>query len=278
MVVLFECTSNQIVRRGDYADMQAASATLPEGAYTTFRTYHRSRVLRLEHHAVRLRESVALMGGSAQLTDEAVRAAVREALSRTGYEESRLRLTLPGSGDGAAGRLFVSIEPFTPYPEALFQSGAACITDALRRDNPHAKSTAFIASAGRAYQALPPGVHEGLMAAEDGAVLEGYSSSFFAVLDGALHTEQARALVGVTQSIVLELARQAWPDLPVVAAAVHLADLPRASECFITSVSREVLPVTRIDGQPVGEGRPGPVSLRLLAAYRALVEREARPV
>lgn len=275
----FECTSDAVIRVGDYADMRAASAALPAGAYTTFRTYGGNRVLRLGQHAQRLRESVALMSGAAALTDAQVRRGVAAALREAGFAESRFRLTLaPAQTAGSPARFFVSIEPFTPYPAEWYERGVACATLALHRDNPHAKSTAFIAAAGQAYQALPPGVHEGLMVADDGAVLEGLSSNFFAVLDGALCTEQERALVGVTQSIVLELAGCMQPAPVVRTSAIHISDLPRVSECFITSVSREILPVTRIDDRPVGDGRPGPLTRALMAAYAELVAREAEPV
>lgn len=281
MVITFECTNDTAIRVGAYADMRAASADLPAGAYTTFRTYQGNRVLRLGQHARRLRESLAaLMGGAPldpdALTDARARRGVAVALREAGFAESRLRLTLaPPETAGAPARFFVSIEPFTPYPAQWYEQGVACVTVALRRDNPHAKSTSFIATAGQAYQALPSGVHEGLMVADDGAVLEGLSSNFFAVLDGVLRTEQARALVGVTQSIVLELAGRVRPAPAVRTSAIHISDLPRVSECFITSVSREVLPVVRIDDQLVGDGRPGALTKALLAAYRELIEREA---
>ncbi len=279
MVITFECTNDALIRLGEYADMRAASAELPAGAYTTFRTYGGNRVLRLSQHVRRLRESIGLADDGALLTDAQARRGVAAALREAGFAESRFRLTLAApESSGAPARFFVSIEPFTPYPSEWHERGVACATVALRRDNPHAKRTAFIAQAGQVYQALPPGVHEGLMVADDGAILEGLSSNFFAVLDGALRTEQERALIGVTQAIVLELAARVLPALIVQTSAIHISDLPRVSECFITSVSREVLPVTQIDGRPIGDGRPGAVTRALTQALRDLIAREAEPV
>ena len=276
MVITFECTNEVVTRLGEHSDMRAASAQLPAGAYTTFRTYGGNRILRLRQHAQRLRDSVALMGHPASLSDEQVRRGISAALRETNFPESRFRLTLAASAsDGAPSRFFVSVEPFKPYPPDLYEHGVACATVALHRDNPHAKSTGFISAAGEAYHALPPGIHEGLMVADDGAILEGLSSNFFAVCDGALHTEQARALVGITQSLVLELVARIRPAMQVQRAAICVDDLPNVSECFITSVSREVLPVVRIDDQPIGNGRPGPLACDLRAAFRELIEREA---
>lgn len=261
---------------GEHASLAAASSQLPDGAYTTFRTYGGNRVLRLRQHIQRLEESVALLGRPARLDEAATRRAVAHALRATGHPESRFRLTF------APPTLFVSVEPFTPYPPPLYESGVWCVSVSLHRDNPHAKSTTFIASAADAYRALPPGAHEGLMIGADGAVLEGLSSNFFAVMPAAnaaaspvLRTEDARVLAGVTRALVLEVARAV---LPVITEAIAYADLPQARECFITSVSREILPVVKIDQLTIGDGRPGPITRELMRRFAALVEREAEPV
>jgi branched-chain amino acid aminotransferase len=167
--------------------------------------------------------------------------------------------------------LFVSVEPFTPVPEALYRDGVSCAVVAIHRSNPRAKDTQFIHTADEAYRGLPPGVHEGLMQAEDGAILEGLSSNFFAVLRGDLRTEGERALPGVTRALVLEVAQGL---LSVVQLPVTVNELPDVEECFITSVSREILPVVKIDGRPIANGRPGPRTHELMARWAALVERE----
>ena len=271
--------------------MSAASSALPEGAYTTFRTYDGDKVLRLAQHVRRLEESVALIGQPGQLDEATVRTHVCEALrvARTQTDwaapEARFRLTF------APPHLFISIEPFTPYPASLYTQGVKCVTVSLHRNNPHAKSTAFIASATDAYKHLPTDTHEGLMIGEDGAVLEGLSSNFFAVLPSprasdatplpvgegsrALHTEEARVLIGVTRSLILEIAQ---PVLPISTQAVSLAELPLVSECFITSVSREILPVVQIDAIAIGNAQPGPITQTLMRRFAEMVQREAQPL
>jgi branched-chain amino acid aminotransferase len=248
-------------------DELSPATDLPAGAYTTLRTYGRTRVVRLADHVRRLEESARLQGREAPLDLASVRATVAEALDRTGHPESRLRLTW------APPRLFVSVEPFVPPPEALYREGVRCATVPLRRDNPHAKDTRFIDTAGRAYAALPPGVHEGLMVAEDGTILEGLSSNFFAIRDGRLHTEQERVLAGLTRSLVLEVA-----GLPRAPRGLRVDELPAAAECFVTSASRGVLPVVAVDGVTIGAGTPGPLTLAIRARYDAAVAREAEDV
>jgi branched-chain amino acid aminotransferase len=249
--------------------MAAASAALAPGAYTTLRTYGGRRVLRLGEHLRRLEETASLQGRPSVVPGLDTRRALAAALDACGHAEARVRLTF------APPRLFASLEAFAPLPRAAYTEGVACLTVPVRRQNPHAKDTSFIAVAGEAYRALPAGIEEGLMMAEDGSVLEGLSSNFFAVLGGALRTEGDRVLQGVTRSLVLEVAATV---LPVQEAAVHRDDLAALAECFLTSVSREVLPVVRIDSRPVGDGRPGPRTLAIMRAFADLVAREAEPL
>jgi branched-chain amino acid aminotransferase len=246
--------------------LNAAAARLPHGAYTTLRTYDGRRLLRLDAHFRRLEESAALSGQPALVDKDAARAALRAVLAACAHPESRLRLTF------APPRLFVSVEPFVPLPASLYESGVACTVLDVHRDNPHAKDTRFIATADAAYGALPPGVHEGLMAGADGALLEGLTSNFFAVAGGALRTEEERVLQGVTRSLVLELAAGLVPRGP---GALRIDERGAASEAFVTSVSRGVLPVVRIDDAVLGEGRPGAVTRELIRRLRELEQREA---
>ena len=102
--------------------------------------------------------------------------------------------------------------------------------------------------------------------ADDGSLLEGLSSNVFAVVDGVLRTEDARVLHGTTRALVLELARGM---VPVSLEALRKADLARATEVFLTSVSREVLGVVRVDDVTIGRGKPGALARELRRRYRA---------
>jgi branched-chain amino acid aminotransferase len=266
LVVCFEASGGGAVRIGGHDSLAAASAALPDGAYTTLRTYGGRRVVRLDRHLARLEESVALQGRPATVDQPAARTAVSGALDATGFPESRLRLTF------APPRLFVAAEAFRPLPPSLYRRGVACVTLPLRRENPRAKDTRFIAAAHDAYARLPAGTEEGLLVADDGSLLEGLSSNFFGVVEGVLRTEQERVLLGVTRSLVLEVAAAV---LPLEPRAVRRGELERLDEAFLTSVSREVLPVVRIDGRPVGGGRVGARTRRVMDGFASLVAREA---
>ncbi len=263
----FEWVRGALHHLNQAPDLKTASAALPDGVYTTLRTYGGRRVLRLPQHASRLEESAALKGNPGALAPATLRAAVAASLDATGHPESRLRLTF------APPRLLICVEPFSPLPRHLYEQGASCVTVPVRRENPHAKDTRFIATAQAAYGSLPPGIEEGLMLDEAGAVLEGLSSNFFALRNGRLFTEEERVLLGVTRSLVLEVAAQV---LPIERRAIPIDE--SLLECFITSVSREVLPVVRIDGRSIGDGHPGPTTREIARRFRALASAEAEPV
>ena len=247
--------------------MAEASAGLPHGAYTSLRTYDGGRrVLRLAEHLARLREGASGQGG---FDETKVRAGLAQVLKAAGPGEWRLRLT------HASPHLFAAIERLEPLPPALYREGVSCLTVPFQREAPRLKDTHFISTAQAAYRDLPAGVHEALMVGEDGAILEGLSSNFFAVREGILHTEGDRALPGITRGLVLELAKGL---LPLATGPVRRDQLPELTEAFLTSVSRGVLPVVKVDATSVGDGRPGPITRELGRRFDALVEREAEPL
>jgi branched-chain amino acid aminotransferase len=269
MVRTFEIASG-IPREIEPAfDLAQSSSRLPPGAYTTLRTYGPDRVLRFAEHVRRLEQSVAARERPAPLDESAVRGGLAAVLAATRHSESRVRLTW------APPWLFAAVEPFAPLAPALYESGVACLTIPLHREDPQAKDTRFLETARAAYASLPAGRHEGLLVGEDGAVLEGLSSNFFAVREGILHTEEQRVLPGLTRALVLEVARSL---VPLATTPVRVDQLGEVTEAFITSASRGVLPVVHIDDVHIGTGRPGRLTRELRGRFDEQVAREAEPL
>ncbi|HVA91642.1 MAG TPA: aminotransferase class IV [Chloroflexota bacterium] len=248
------------------------SLSLPRGAYTTFRTYHGTQAFRLEEHLNRLSESAMLDGFPLEFAHPAARHAIAEAVSLAGFSESRVRLTFPYEPSGG---LYIALAPFAPLPARLYQEGAHCVTAApgLKRANPRSKGTSFIQPGSQARAGLAA-AHEILLLSE-GAILEGSSSNFFAVLGGALYTAEEGVLFGTTRNLALA---QAEGVLPVIRTPVSVADVPRLQEAFLTSVSRVVLPVTRIDGIAIGDGVPGPHTKAIGRGVLAAITAELAPI
>jgi branched-chain amino acid aminotransferase len=123
--------------------------------------------------------------------------------------------------------------------------------------------------------AFPSGIYEGLLVDEHGAILEGTSSNFYAIMDGQLRTAGAGVLPGIAQRIVLAIAPEA---LPVRQEPITTRDLPFVDEAFITSAGRGVVPVIMIDQQVIGTSQPGEITLRLRNLYNAYAEKHLQPL
>jgi branched-chain amino acid aminotransferase len=253
--------------------LDEACRNLPDGAYTTLRTYKGRKALRLEDHFNRLEDSARQAGVQIELDRVRLRQALRQLIGHNSPGgDCRIRVVL--DLEAAPGDLYLVREPLkVPHPEA-YQTGVAAITTTLHRDNPAAKLTAFIQHASGV--SLPPGVNEALMVDPAGSILEGLSSNFYVLLEGKLWTAGEGVLAGITRRLVLEEAQAAGIDVHFEAPAVEA--IPRLLEAFITSTSRAVLPVVSIDSQQVGSGQVGPVTRRLLALYQARIERELEEI
>jgi len=171
----------------------------------------------------------------------------------------------------AAGpTVVVMVLPLQGPPHAAYEAGVAVWPVGDRRaGDPSAKTGEHLFQVMAVGEARAHGAHEALLVDRAGNVTEGASSNVFAVRGGALVTPPlaARILEGVTRALVLVLAREA--GLEIRERPLSLRALEEADEAFITSTVREVLPVVRVAERTVGEGRPGPVTRLLHAAFRA---------
>ena len=251
-----------------------------DGVYEMIPAYG-GRPFRLPQHLARLRRSL-----------EAVR--IPEPMDAAGWTDLLERLVAAnGGGDqalyvqvtrgvarrdhampaGLAPTVFAMSSPLEPPSPGLLEEGVAAVTrEDIRWRLCHVKSTSLLANVLLRQAALDAGAQEAILL-RDGHLTEGAASNVFAVLAGAVHTppKSEELLPGITRDLVLELAREA--GLPVHEAPVSAARLEAAEEIWLSSSTRELLPVTRLDGRPVGGGRPGPLWRRVHAAYQALKQR-----
>ncbi|CAG0933974.1 putative branched-chain-amino-acid aminotransferase [Thermoflexales bacterium] len=251
--------------------LDAVSLRLPNGAYTTLRTYHTDRISGLSAHLQRLIESSQLLQRPYPLDPAAIRSALRDVIAREQLPALRIRLTVPL--DEAV--IFISVDPFEVYPPEFYQRGVRCATTRLSRHTPRAKATDFIASSRESKAAIDPDIHELLMIDRQKQILEGTTSNFYAVLNGVLRTAGEGVLEGITRRIVLQ---EAAAIIPLDYRPIRLSDLSQTTEAFVTSSSREVMPVIQIDDQSIGARQPGSITLTLLEKYRAYLAQNAEIV
>ena len=201
---------------------------------------------------------------------EGVRAALAAALLGTGHPESRFRVTW------APPRLFVSIEPSSPCPSRVYRDGVWCVTVPLHRDNPQAKDTRFIRDGG--YRLRPAAARRARRA--DG---RGRRRDPGGPVQQLLRRPRRRRSTRRRSACSPGLTRPwCWRWRRACCrsrrARCGWTKWHRASECFITSASRGVLPVVRIDEATIGSGTPGPLAQEIRQRYERQVEAEAADV
>lgn len=257
------------------ASLDQVSHQLPSGAYTTLRTYHHTRVLRLDAHFDRLEETAALAGQPLVLDRLAIRAAMREILGGFPTDrEIRIRLTI--DLEQQPGTLFISTELLKIPSTQDYLHGVKVITTTFQRLNPRAKLTQSIERSEVIRQSLPADVNEALLVDPSGSILEGLSSNFFAVRNGLLFTASEGVLEGITRAQVLSQA--ALCVINVQFRAVNLAELSELNEAFITSASRGILPVRQVDESLIGDGRPGPLTARLRRMFDLSLDKNCQEI
>lgn len=254
------------------SSLAEVAAKEPNGVYTVGRTFRRDHTLLLDDHLDRLEQSAHLVGITIRLDRPALRKALRGLIEQTDYADSRFRITIPHDQPDS---LYLAIARYEGVPPDIVQHGARCVTVSIQRTNPAAKTTEWVHQRQASIEALPIGVYEGLLTNEAGAILEGMSSNFYAVMDGELRTASEGVLAGIAQRIVLKIAPEVIALRPL---PITIRDLPFVEEAFITSAGRGVVPVIMINQQVIGAGEPGKLTLAIRALYEAYTEANVTPL
>ncbi len=294
---------------------------LPLGVYTALRTFEHNKFLYLNRHLARTERSMALLGWSYRLDRSRLLRALHGVV--TGAEwplesgpEMRVRIDVLAAAPealGTASRELIAIQPFTPPPAALYETGVSVdFAEGLARSNPLVKAARFaerrpasaglsqletagreetpddgpptpaseappdhspLAAAGGQRSTVVP--YEYLLLDADRRILEGTGTNFWAVREGVVYTAGEGVLEGITREIILQLIGEL--SIPLRMEAVGADEIGSLDEAALSGSSRAFMPVVSIAGQRIGDGRPGPITRRILAAYNAFVAANVRP-
>lgn len=251
-----------------------------DSVFEVTRTVAGKQPLLLTPHLERLEQSAAALGYATPAL-EAIASAVAATTAPVPSDECYVRIIVtrgagpidldPASAD--APRLVVIAKPLHLPDAQKYREGVAMVTVDERRNAPGhvpaaVKSSNYLSSVMALRSARRRDAHEALMCDLDGNISEGASSNFFLVRDGRILTPPLALgiLAGVTRSVVFTLAKELGARVEEVAFQKSAA--LAADEAFLTSSIRGLLPVTRLDGQAIGSGEPGPVTRRLMESYR----------
>lgn len=175
--------------------------------------------------------------------------------------------------EGVTPTTFMIAREVARPDRALLEKGVACITvEDIRWMRCDIKAIGLLPNVLAKQEAHEKGAYEALFV-RDGIITEGTSSNLFAVRGGKLitHPEGEHILPGITRRIILHLADREGVEVSL--AEIREDELQAVDELFVSGTITELMPVTAVDGRPVGDGEVGPVTRRLLAQYDALVER-----
>jgi branched-chain amino acid aminotransferase len=261
-----------------------------DAVFEVLRTYG-GAPFALDEHVARLRRSADRVALTLPVHDSVLKGEICRAIEVSQNPESYVRVVVTrGSGpvsldpDTASRPLrVVLVEPVVPPPREAYAHGIAAVTIHTRRavDDTAAvgaKVTNYLANMLAVREAKARGAEEALIVDARGHVVEGASSNVFLVNAGRLATppEGEGILMGITRAHVIAAASDL--SVPIDERALYPDDLYRADEVFITSSIRELLPVVRVDGRPVGAGAPGAVVRALHRRFRREVGIGDRPM
>jgi branched-chain amino acid aminotransferase len=245
--------------------------------FESLRTYDR-RPFHLDEHLARLYHSAELIEMEIPWPREHIIDVIREIIARNAYRHAAIRLLVTGgeSEDGilpsSPPKLIVMITPLGERDMERFARGYKLITSSLQRVSPEAKTTNYTAAVRALKEAALRGANDALFVNEQGHVLEATRSNFFIFLGDTLVTPREGVLIGITRNVVLELARGSFvvEERPIL-----MTELVAANEAFVTSSSREITPVVRIDERVIGDGKPGPRTYELERRFIEMIEEGA---
>jgi len=254
-----------------------------DGVFEGIRLYG-GNIFRLEEHLERLEYSAKALMLQLPLNRAELSEATCETCRQNGLTDAYIRLVVTrGVGDlGLAPWLcpkpsmFIIASKISLYPQEHYDNGLAIVTVPTRRIGPAAlpptiKSLNYLNNILAKIEARQFGALEAIMLNEQGYVAECTADNVFIVHKGEIITPSASqgALKGITRGAVLDIAKEL--GVPARESDMTRYDIWCADECFLTGSGAEVIPAVKLDGRVIGDGKPGPITKRVLAAFRQRV-------
>ncbi len=247
-------------------------STLPVGVYSTLRTVQKNKIFQFSFHLNRLVESYSLSRNSFQFDINKIRNPLNIIIQDYPAEEIRIRIHIPLI---EPEKCYIILEELSTPGKLAYENGVWVNTNNLTRNNPKAKLTSFIQKSEKIKKFCKENnLEESIILSPEKKLLEGLTSNFFAVQNKEIFTAANEVLSGATRDIILDEARK--ENIEINFAPISYDQIENMEEAFISSTSRGLLPVIKIDGKQVGNGRPGSISKRLLSRLneRMLLEAE----
>ncbi|MEP6603395.1 MAG: branched-chain-amino-acid transaminase [Spartobacteria bacterium] len=261
-----------------------------DGIFEGIRFYN-GRVFRLEEHLARLWDSARSICLEIPLSMTEMTEALLETIRQNDLRDGYIRLVVT-RGVGNLGlnpaqckrpSVIIITAQIALYPESVYKSGLTVVTCATRRTNPASlnpavKSLNYLNNVMARIEANLANADEALMLNDQGNVAECTADNVFVIKHGQIFTPpiSAGALRGITRSVAFEIAAEL--GIKITETDITRHDVFIADECFLTGTAAEVIPVIKADGRSIGDGKPGPISTRLIARFREIVRETGTPI
>ena len=259
--------------------VEATNATVPlrdvgvlrgYGVFDYLRTYGKAP-FHLMDHLIRLQSSAEQIGLTLPYDLEEIADFTTELIDLNDKPDVGIRFILTGgvSSNGFTppdqSSLAILIEPLTPLSAEAFAKGGKLITSRLQREFPTVKSTNYIGAIMAMKEASTAGAIEALYVDHNDEISECTRSNFFVVQNGVLKTAEKNVLPGITRQVLLNFAPEV---VPVEITPIFLGDLEQVQEAFITSSTKEVVPIVQVDDTLIGDGTVGPITTALAQRFK----------
>jgi branched-chain amino acid aminotransferase len=261
-----------------------------DGIFEGIRFYN-GRVFRLEEHLERLWDSAHSICLEIPMSMNEMTEALLETIRQNELRDGYIRL-LVTRGIGNLGlnpaqckqpSVIIIASTIALYSPEIYEKGLTVVTSATRRTspgalNPAVKSLNYLNNVMARIEANLAGADEALMLNDAGNVAECTADNIFVVKRGQIFTPPiaASALRGITRLVVFEMAAEL--GIKITEADITRHDVFIADECFLTGTAAEIIPVIKADGRLIGNGKPGPISARMIARFRQLTRETGRPI
>ncbi|HSU86412.1 MAG TPA: branched-chain-amino-acid transaminase, partial [Chthoniobacterales bacterium] len=261
-----------------------------DGIFEGIRFYN-GRVFRLEEHMERLWDSARSICLEIPISraemDEALLETIRQNDLRDGYVRLIVTRGVGNLGLNPAQckspTVIIIASTIALYPEDVYQRGLTVVTVPTRRMgpatlNPAIKSLNYLNNVLARIEANLSNADEALMLNDAGNIAECTADNVFIVKRGQIMTPPitAGALRGITRSVVFDIAAELGIRISELDLTRH--DLFIADEAFLTGTAAEVIPMIKVDGRPIGNGKPGPITARTIARFRELTRQTGTPI
>ncbi len=259
-----------------------------DGVFEGIRVYD-GKIFKLDEHLKRLYRSAHAVLIRISLTFDELRKAVIETVRKNNLKDAYIRLIVSrGIGDLGLDitkcktpTIVIIADDISLFPKEIYEKGIEAITSSIRASYgnilpPQVKSLNYLSHILAKWEAINAGAHEAIMLTREGYVAEGTGENIFIIRDKCLITPPswAGALEGITREAILEISWEIEEIEDIIEDIFTRYDLYVADECFLCGTAAEVVPVVKIDGRAIGDGKPGSITREIMKRFRERVVQE----